>query len=101
MVGNYAFLFNCSPADQTLYYIDRSKAVLILWILFVICYFMFIFDILSGLFLVALLSSAVKGATSWLSCMLCFCHFPIWCSRSGMILDCVVSLSTLILYKQI
>ena len=44
---------------------DRSKAVLLLWMLFVIC----VFVILSCLFLAALLSPAEKGLTSWLSCM--------------------------------
>ena len=35
--------------------------------------------VLSCLFLTALWSSAGKGLTSWLSCVLCFlvfCHFP-------------------------
>ena len=44
---------------------------------------MFIFVMLSCLFLAALWSPAGKGLTSWLSCVLCFHvfgHFPIWCS---------------------
>ena len=45
---------------------------------------------LSCLFLAALWSSAGKGLTSLLSCMrcfLCFCHFPIWCTGSGVVFD--------------
>ena len=37
---------------------------------------------------------AGKGLTSLLSCalcFLCFCHFPNWCSVSGMVLDCIDS----------
>ena len=47
---------------------DRSKVVLLLWILFVIrasC----LSVILSCLFLASLWSPAGKGLTSWLSCM--------------------------------
>ena len=42
-----------------------------------LCYlcFMFGFYMLSCLFLAALLSSARKGLTSWLSCVLCFLVF--------------------------
>ena len=39
-----------------------------------------------------------KGLTSWLSVLnvsLCFCHFPIWCPRSGMVLGCIDSWSFL------
>ena len=59
--------------------------------------FVFITCILSCLVLAALSSPAGKGLTSWLSCVcdvfLCFCHFPIWCLGSGMVLDCIDSWS--------
>ena len=45
---------------------DRSNAVLLLWILFLL----FVFRvILSCLFFASLLSPAGKGLTSWLSCL--------------------------------
>ena len=50
---------------------DRSKTVLLLWILFVICV-LCLSVILPCLFLSALWSPAEKGLTSWLYCMLCF-----------------------------
>ena len=37
---------------------------------------MFVYVVLSCLFLVALWSPAGKGLTSWLSCLLCFYTFP-------------------------
>ena len=48
--------------------------------------------ILSYLFLEALSSTAGKGLTSRLSCMLrylAFCHFPILCRGSGVVIDCI------------
>ena len=62
------------------------------------CYlcFMFLFGMLSCLFLAALLLPAGKGLTSWISCLLCFLvfgHFHIWCSGSGMLLDGINSRS--------
>ena len=59
-------------------------------------YFMFIFIMQSCLLLASLLSPAGKGLISLISCVLCFsccCHFPIWCSGSGMVLDCIDSWS--------
>ena len=56
------------------YFTDRSKAVLLLWIVFVSYA-----SVLSCLFLVVLWSPAGKWPTSWLSCVLCFldfCLFP-------------------------
>ena len=57
-------------------------------------YFMFIFIILSCLFLAALLSPA--GIELPLGSLVCcvflrFCHFTIWCSGSGMVLDSIDS----------
>ena len=73
---------------------DCSKALL-LWILYVICV-SYLSVILSCLFLAALWPPSGKGLTSWLSCMWCFlvfCHFPIWCPGSGVVFDCIDSLS--------
>ena len=50
------------------------------------------------LFLAALLPPVRKGLTSWLyvyDVLLCFCHFPIWCPRSDVVLDCIDSWSFL------
>ena len=50
--------------------------------------FVFVFVILSCLFLAALRSLAGKGGKSWLSCVCCFlvfCDFPIWCPGSGVV----------------
>ena len=54
-----------------------------------LCYLCLVFVTLSCLFIVALLSPAGKGLTSWLS--LCFCHFPMWYLGSGVVLDCIDS----------
>ena len=64
------------------------------------CYlcFMFIFVMLSCLFLLTLWSPNGKGLSSWLPCVLCFLlslPLSIWCSRSGMVLDCIDSWSLL------
>ena len=61
-------------ALQCVFFADRSKAVLLLWIFLVILCFMFVFVMLSCLFLVALLSPAEKRQTSWLSCVF-YCIF--------------------------
>ena len=53
---------------------DHSKAVILLWILFVIC-ISCLSVILSCLFLEALWWPARKGPTSWLSCIWCFLVF--------------------------
>ena len=74
---------------------DRSKALLLLWIFLVICSSCF-----SLLYCLYVLWSSV--VTSWESADLlalvrnvffCFCHFPIWCPRSGVVLDCINSWS--------
>ena len=54
--------------------------------------FAFVFAILPCLFLAALWSPVGKGLTSWRSFMSCFlvcffCHFPIRCPGSGVVLD--------------
>ena len=51
---------------------------------------------LSCLFNAAMWSTAEKGQTSWPSCVWCFvmfCHFPMWCPGSGVVLDCIDSRS--------
>ena len=46
--------------------------------------------IVSCLFLAAMWSLAGKWLASWLSYIfLCFLYFPIWCSGSCMVLDCI------------
>ena len=57
------------------------------------CYLCFVSAMLSCLFFAAVSSPAGKGLTSCLSCMWCFCvcHFPIWCTGSGVGLDCIDS----------
>ena len=57
-------------------------------------YLFFVFVMLFCLFIAAFWSTAVKGLTSWLSCMSCFlvfCHFSIRCPPSGVVLDCTDS----------
>ena len=56
---------------------------------------MFVFVMLSSLFLAALWSPA-GGNVDLLDSLLCdvcmcFCHFPIWYSGSGVALNCIVS----------
>ena len=56
--------------------------------------FMFVSIILSCLILSALYSPAREGMTSWLSSVLCFLVFsspPIWCLRSGVVLNSIDS----------
>ena len=52
---------------------------------------------MSCLLVEALWWPAWRGLTSWLSYVLCFlvffCHIPIWCSGSGMVLYCIDSWS--------
>ena len=58
------------------------------------CYLCFVFVMLSCLFSAALWSPAGKGMISWLSCVwsfVVFCHFPVWCPASGVVLDCIDS----------
>ena len=64
------------------FFTDRSKAVLLLWILFCYLCFTVVFIILSCLFLAALWSPAGKGLTSWLSCLW---FFLIFLSHSDMV----------------
>ena len=54
-----------------------------------------VFLMLSRLFIVALWSPSGNGMTSWhlLVMFIVFCHFPSCYPGSGVVLDCVVSLS--------
>ena len=71
---------------------QRSKAVLLLWTLFVICVSCFSFFILSCLFHVALWSPAAKGLVPWLSCVWCFlvCFFTFPYGVLGQVWDLIV-----------
>ena len=54
------------------------------------CYLCFMFGMLSCLFIAALWSPTGKGLhLGSLVCVvfLYFCHFPIWCPGSGVVLD--------------
>ena len=58
------------------------------------CYLCFMFIMLSCLFNAALWSPAGKGQP--LGALVCdvflrFCHFPMWCPGSGVVLDCIDS----------
>ena len=58
-----------------------------------LCYLCLVFVMLSRLFIAALLSPAGKWLTSWLSFVMfnCVCHFPMWYSGSGVVLNCIDS----------
>ena len=61
------------------YFTDRSKAVLLLWIIYVI-YVLFLLCFRACLFIDVLLSPAGKGLTSWLSFVMSNCEvvaFPL------------------------
>ena len=58
-----------------------------------LCYLCLVFVMLSRLFNAVLWSSAGKGLTSCLWCLIVFCHFPMWYPRSGVVLDCIESWS--------
>ena len=57
------------------------------------CFLCFVFVLFSCLFIAALWSPAGKGLTLALALdvLLCFCHFPMWCPGSGVVLDCIDS----------
>ena len=62
---------------------DRSKAVLLLWIIYVISV-LFLLCFHARLFIDALWSSAGKGLTSWLLFVI-----SQWYPGLGMVLDCI------------
>ena len=68
-----------------------------------LCYPCLVFVMLSSLFNAALWSYAGKGPTSCLWCFIVFCHFPMWYSLSGVVLDCIKSwsLSSFFLFRRL
>ena len=59
-----------------------------------LCYFCLVFVMLSRLFIAAVWSPAGERTDPLvLVCdvLLCFCHFPMWYSGSGVVLDCIDS----------
>ena len=57
------------------YFTDRSKAVLILWIILCFCSVLCLLCLCARLFMCALWSPAGKGLTSWLSFVVSNCEF--------------------------
>ena len=58
------------------------------------CYLCFLYNMLSCMFIAALWSPAGKGLNSGspvCDVFLYFCHFPMWCPGSDLILDCIDS----------
>ena len=74
------------------YFTDRSKAVLLLWIFYVISV-LFLLCLFSRLFICVLWSRAEKGLTSWLSSVVSTVSlsFSQWYPGSGVVLDCIDS----------
>ena len=69
---------------------DCSKAVLLLWILFVIC--VSSHTVLSvPCSLVVTCRRRADLLALLYDAFLCFCHFPIWCPGSGVVFDCMDS----------
>ena len=69
-----------------------------------LCYLWLVFVMLLRPFIAALWSLAGKGlAFGSLVCdvFLCYCHFPMWCPGSGVVLDCIDSLFLLSSYLHI
>ena len=73
------------------YLTDRSRAVLILWIIYVISILFLCFR--TRLFINALWSPVGKGLTSWLSFVMLIVKLSLshWYSGSGVVLDCIDS----------
>ena len=75
---------------------DRSKAVLLLWILFVNCVLCLSLSYCLVCFLQPcshLLGKDWPLGSPVCNVFLCFCHFPIWCPGSGVVLYCIDSRS--------
>ena len=58
-----------------------------------LCYLFLVFDMLSRLFIAALLLPAGKGLNCWFLFLMlnCVWHFPMWYPVSGVVLDCIDS----------
>ena len=80
-------LYSLSPSVK--YFTDRSKVVLLLWILFVIyvlcltCCFVCSLPSCGHL-----LGKGYPLGTIVCDVFLCVCHFPMRCSGPGVVLDC-------------
>ena len=72
---------------------DRSKEVLHLWILFVICV-----PCLSLQPCGHLMGKCRPLGSLVCDVFSCFCHFPLWCPGSGVVFDCIDSWSCLLSY---
>ena len=83
-VGTVKLVYACSN-----FLTDRRKEVNLLWIFFILCLYL-----LYCLVCVMQPCGHLLGK-GWLlgspvcDVFLCFCHFPIWCSRSCVVLDCI------------
>ena len=75
------------------YFTDRSKAVLLLWILYVFCSVLCSLFLCARMFLCALWSPVGKGLTSWLSFVVSTVSLSLshWYPGSGVVLDCIDS----------
>ena len=58
--------------------------------IYVLC---FVFVMLSCLLSAVLWSPAGRGLTSCMWCFRYFCHFPMWCPGTSVVLDCINSWS--------
>ena len=74
------------------YFTDRYKAVLLLWIIYVISV-LFLLCFRTRLFIDALWSPAGKGLTSWLSFVKSNCEVVtfVWSLGPDVVLDCINS----------
>ena len=88
------FIFSVSkdnrPIEFLNFKLDRSKTVLLWWIICVLCFSCFC--VCSLLPCCHLLGKGWPlGYCCW--CLLYFCYFPMWYPGSGVVLDCIVSWS--------
>ena len=77
--GEVGAHWNRFKPSSKIFFTDRSKAVLLLWIIYVISV-LFLLCFRACLFINALWSPAEKGLTSWLSCVMSNCKvitFPL------------------------
>ena len=74
------------------YFTDRSKVILLLWIVYVFSVLCLLY-LCARLFICVLWSPAGKGLTSWLSCVMSNCEFSLshLYPGSGVVLDCIDS----------
>ena len=91
-------LYSLSPPVK-IFLTDRSKAVLLLWIIFVI------YVLCLSCFLVCslqpcchLLGKGQPLGSLVCDALVCFCYFPVWCTGSGVVLDFIDSNLCLLTY---